>query len=112
MTLLRSSILLGLLAFGVTACGDGVPPAGNYATVQGRVTDASTGAPLAAASISINGVQYARSNAQGDYTITTVPTGPWSWAAQADGYISGGSDSPPPLTPGEKRTFSISLKHA
>ncbi len=111
MNLVRGSFLL-TLALLLSGCGDGVPPAGNYATVTGTVTDARTGVPIAAASVSINGVQYAQTDAAGKYSITTVPTGPWSWSASADGFTTGGSDSPPPLGPGEKRDFPISLKHA
>ena len=109
MNVARSSFLLTLVAL-LAGCQDGVPPAGNYATVAGRVTDADSGAPIAAASIAINGVQYARTDADGEYKITAVPTGPWSWSAQADGFASGGSDSPAPLTPGEQRSFPITLK--
>jgi hypothetical protein len=109
MNLVRGSFLLAL-ALLVSGCGDGVPPAGNYATVMGKVTDAATGEPIAAASVSINGVQYAQTDATGTYKITTVPTGPWSWSATADGFVTGGSDSPSPLAPGEKRDFPITLK--
>ena len=109
MNVVRGSFLL-TLALLLSGCGDGVPPAGNYATVSGKVTDALTGAPIAAASVSINGVQYAMTDATGSYKVTTVPTGPWSWSASADGFATGGSDSPTPLTPGEKREFTITLK--
>jgi hypothetical protein len=108
MNVVRISFLL-MLALLISGCGDGVPPPGNYATVTGKVTDAATGSPFASASVSINGVQYALTDATGTYKITTVPTGPWSWSASADGFTTGGSDSPSPLTPGEKRDFPITL---
>lgn len=111
MIVVRSSFLLALALLILSGCGDGVPPAGNYATVYGTVTDAATGAPVPGASVSINGVQYARADAQGNYKITTVPNGPWSWSAAADGFVTGGSDSPPPLAPGEQRNFPVTLKH-
>lgn len=110
MNVVRSSFLLTLALLMLVGCGDGVPPAGNYATVFGSVTDASSGAPIPSASVAINGVQYARADAAGNYKITTVPTGPWSWSASADGFTTGGSDSPPPLTPGEQRNFPVTLK--
>lgn len=109
MNLVRGGFLL-TLALLLSGCGDGVPPPGNYATVTGTVTDQS-GAPIAAASVSINGVQYAQTDAKGEYKITTVPTGPWSWSATADGFTTSGGDSPTPLGPGEKREFPITLKH-
>ncbi len=111
MSVVRSSVLLALVALFVSGCGDAVPPPGKYATVSGKVTDAQTGAAIVGASVSINGVEYARAGADGTYKITTVPTGPWSWSAQADGYGGGGSDSSPPLTPGEQRAFPITLRH-
>ena len=104
----RSRFLLALVVL-LAGCQDGVPPPGNYATVAGKVTDES-GAPIVAAAVAINGVQYARTDADGEYKITAVPTGPWSWSAQADGFTPGGSDSPVPLTPGEQRSFPITLK--
>ena len=110
MNLVRGGFLL-TLALLLSSCGDGVPPAGNYATVTGTVTDAESGTPIAAAAVSINGVQYAQTDSAGMYKITTVPTGPWSWSAAADGFATGGSDSPTPLGPGEKRDFPIRLKH-
>jgi hypothetical protein len=108
--LARSRFLLALVAV-LAGCQDGVPPPGNYATVAGKVTDES-GAPIVAAAVAVNGVQYARTDADGQYKITAVPTGPWSWSAQADGFTSGGSDSPVPLTPGEQRSFPIVLKRS
>jgi protocatechuate 3,4-dioxygenase beta subunit len=111
MNVARSCFLLTLASAFLSGCGDAVPPAGNYATISGVVTDADSGAPIASAAVAINGVQYARTDAQGKFKVTTVPTGPWSWTATADGFNSGGGDSPPPLTPGEQRVFPIRLKH-
>lgn len=99
------------IALSLAGCGDGLPPVGKYATISGRLTDAGNGAPISFATVTVNGVLFARTDADGNYKITTVPSGPWSWAARATGYGDGGSDSPAPLAPGEQRTFAITLKH-
>ncbi len=111
MTTLRLGFALAF-ALALVACDAGVPPAGNYATVSGRVTDAASGAGIPNATVFVNGVLSAKTDASGDYKITPVPTGPWSYSVDAGGnYAKANSDAETPLTPGEKRTFAIPLKH-
>jgi len=110
MRLARVRFALGLDVL-LAGCGPAIPPAGNYATVSGRVTDAVTGAGVAGTTISVNVVLSGTSDANGNYRVTNVPTGPWSYSVQAPaGYNSpAGSDSNTPLAPGETRTLDISL---
>ncbi|MBD5654864.1 MAG: carboxypeptidase regulatory-like domain-containing protein [Candidatus Eremiobacteraeota bacterium] len=110
--IVRFAFLVALVATCLTGCGTGIPPAGNYATVFGRVTDAASGAGIADATVSINGgVLTATTDSGGNFRITTVPTGPWSYSVQASLYSSLGATNPPDLQPGELRNFPIALAH-
>jgi hypothetical protein len=113
MKLARARFALGLIV-ALAGCGPAIPPAGNYATVSGQVTDATTNKGVAGATISVNVVLSATSDANGNFRVTNVPTGPWSYAVQApSGYLSpAGSDSNAPLAPGETRTLDIALTHS
>ncbi len=113
MQLARIAFVLGLFAV-LAGCGPAIPPAGNYATVSGRVTDATSGAGVAGTIVSVNVVLSATSDSGGNFRVTNVPTGPWSYSVQAPaGYGSpAGSDSNTPLAPGETRTLNISLTHS
>lgn len=105
----RVAFVLAFAAL-VTGCGPAIPPVGNYASVSGRVTDAATGAGLAGATVLVNSVSSAVSDATGSYRIVTVPTGGWHYSvAGPAGYGSVGADNPPPLMPGEARTLDIAL---
>jgi len=92
----------------LAGCGPGTPPAGDYAVVAGRVLDGA-GMPIAGAVVTVDGVRTVTTDADGNYSIPIVPTGPWSYAASAGGYAPVGSDQPAPLSPGEKRSFAITL---
>ena len=111
MTLTRGAFAFGLFVV-LAGCGPAIPPAGNYATVSGRVTDQS-GAAVGGATVSVNVVLSATSDTNGNYHITNVPTGPWSYAVTApSGYSApAGNDQNPPLGPGETRTLNITLTH-
>ncbi len=113
MKVVRSSFVLLAVAF-LTGCGTGIPPAGNYATVSGRVVDSANGNAIANAAIVVNGgVLTAQSDANGNFRITPVPTGDWDYVATATGYVSTGLISnPAPLAPGEQRVLTISLTHS
>ena len=113
MKLARVAFALGLFA-ALAGCGPAIPPAGNYATISGRVTDATTGMPVTGTTVAVNVVLSGTSDASGNYRVTNVPTGPWSYSVQAPaGYgSSAGSDSNTPLAPGETRTLNISLTHS
>jgi hypothetical protein len=114
MKVARFPFVLALVVAFVTGCGTGIPPAGNYATVSGRVVDAATGAGIANAAVVVNGgVLSAQSDQNGNFRVTPVPTGDWDYVATAAGYASTGLISnPAPLSPGEQRVITISLTHS
>lgn len=58
------------------ACGGPpVPNAQTYATIYGRVYDASTNAPLAGVAISVDVVNGTTTAGDGSYTVSNVPVG-------------------------------------
>jgi hypothetical protein len=67
--------LLVLPAALLAGCGGGIPPAQNYATVQGRAYDVASNAPVAGATLCINTIQCATSANDGTYRIGNVPLG-------------------------------------
>lgn len=113
MAIPRLGVIAVLLSMLLASCGPEFPPAGNYATVSGRVTDASSGIGIANATITVNVVLAATTDATGSFRIVSVPTGSWEYAVAAPtGFISPAPvDNPPPLMPGEARTITISLTH-
>ncbi|GAC1302364.1 MAG: hypothetical protein NVSMB19_11620 [Vulcanimicrobiaceae bacterium] len=111
MSVARLAFLLACATTFLASCGPAIPPAGNYATVSGRIVDAGTGAGIAGATVVVNVVLSAITDASGTYRVVSVPTGSWEYAVQAPPpYASIATvDNPPPLTPGEARTLNLSL---
>lgn len=103
--------LVAVLGCLFVSCGQGIPPAGNYATVLGTVVDASTGKGIAGANVSINGgVLVAQTDGGGNFRVMPVPTGDWDYTVSATGYGSTGLvTNLAPLSPGEQRTVTIQL---
>jgi hypothetical protein len=61
----------------LTACGGpAIPPAQNYATITGRVFDASTNEPVQGAVITGSAILTATSGADGKWKIANFPIGP------------------------------------
>lgn len=88
-----SVTLTGTLANGTNNAGtvylSVIPPSSNVSSVSGTVTDASTGVPIAGASIQVQGSSLAAiSAADGTYQINSVPGTQFSLAVSAPGYIS------------------------
>jgi hypothetical protein len=112
MKVARFGFVLALAAASLAGCGPAVPPAGDYATVYGVVTDSKSGAPIPGASITVDVVYGATADAAGTFRIASVPTGPWAYVVTAPNYgQSTGGDNPPDLAPGEQRGLSIALVH-
>ena len=57
-------------------------------TVEGTVTDSSTGLPIQGASVSADTGQSDTTDVNGDYTLSNVPTGTRTITASATGYVT------------------------
>jgi hypothetical protein len=111
MRLARIGFIVALFAF--AGCGSPIPPAGNYATVSGTVSDES-GKGVADAVVVVNAVQFATTDADGRFRIANVPSGLFDYGLSQ---VPPGFKAPlpvdnaPALQPGEQRSITIVLKH-
>jgi hypothetical protein len=79
--------IVALLLFALQGCNtDSLPPASGFASVSGVVVDASTNAPVAGATVTIDTVLTATTDAAGRFSIEKVPSGIADYAVQATGY--------------------------
>ncbi len=106
----RRAFLVASVAL-LVGCGGGLPPAGNYATLTGSVTDAATGAPIAGAVVTVLTVLTAVTTATGTYTIANIPTGQLDGSISAPNY-QGQSIGGTSLAAGERRTLNFQLQHS
>jgi outer membrane receptor for ferrienterochelin and colicin len=84
----RGSLLRAALAFVFLAVG-AAPLAAQAGQVTGRVVDAATGRPVAAARVAVQGLQLAaNAGVDGRYTLAGVPAGPRTLSVTALGYAS------------------------
>src|SRR4029079_13415271 len=84
--LMRLRKVLGLLALAVFACPS-LSIAQGTGSICGRVTDATSGGPLAAVQISIEGTRAgAQSGSDGNYSINGIPTGAQTLVVRRVGY--------------------------
>lgn len=92
----------------LTACGGGgLPPAANYGTLKGVVSDRTTGALIAGAIVTVNSIQSATSGADGSYTLYPIPVGAFDWAVSATGYQ--GQSNQDTIEPGATKILNFSL---
>jgi len=98
--------MLGVLF--LAACNqDGLPPAARYATLQGTVRDATTGAPIAGALVIVDGVLTVVTDDRGTFTIPQIPPGEVDYVVQARGHaVSEGSVQ---AEPGGDATIQVAL---
>ena len=108
---LRAAFVLIFAGVALSGCGPQVPPAGNYATVYGVAVDAASNAPIPGATVTVNVVSTANTDSSGNFRISTIPSGPWQWQAQAPNYQPKGDTGPIPLMAGEQRYLAIQLQH-
>lgn len=105
----RSFLAAGILALTLSACDNGdLPPASKFASVKGTVTDASTHAPVANATIIVDSVLTATTDAQGNFTIDKVPSGIIDFVVRAHGYKDVNSSSN--AEPGKPFELNVALQ--
>ena len=110
---MRRPLLLLSLAL-AAGCGSGVPPAQNYATVQGRAFDVATNAGVAGVNVCVDVVDCAMSGTDGAYRVVDVPLGSCHVYSivPPQGYTVQGT--PPDcgsVTAGQVVTIDIGLTH-
>jgi hypothetical protein len=85
----------------LAACDNGdLPPAAQFAPVQGVVTDATTHQPIAGATVIVDTVLTVTTDANGAFSIAKVPSGIVDYVVKAKGYadIDASSDAEPGKT--------------
>ena len=86
-TFVRIILAVALLAPTLSACDNGdLPPATKFSKLTGTVTDASTHKPIANATIVVDTVLTATTDANGAFAIDKVPSGIVDYTIKADGY--------------------------
>lgn len=102
------SLVIALLLFGTQGCNDdSLPPAAGFASVAGSVVDAGTNAPIAGATVTIDTVLTATTDASGHFSIEKVPSGIADYAVQAKGYQSVASSTN--IEPGKPFQLNLTL---
>ena len=87
MHLHRFAAVLLLATLGLAGCNeDGLPPASQYASLSGTIVDRVSSKPLAGATVTIDTVLTATTDANGKFTLARVPGGILDYSVQADGY--------------------------
>jgi hypothetical protein len=110
MKLARLAFICALVA-GLVACNPAIPPAGNYATITGTVTDAASGQPVVGANVTLS-VLSTVTDSSGKFTLYPVPSGPYGAVViSAPNYQSySGPDGT--LSPGQVFTLNVPLTHS
>lgn len=76
-----------LLALVTAGCNnDSLPPASGYASVSGIIVDATTNAPVAGATVTIDTILTATTDSAGKFSIDKVPSGIADYNVAAKGY--------------------------
>ena len=87
-----------ILLLVASACNtDALPPAATFTSVNGNVVDAVSGKPVAGATITIDAILSATSDATGKFSVSQVPSGIVDYTVTATGYqlvTSSGSAEP------------------
>lgn len=79
--------LAAVAVLALSACdNDDLPPAAGFAPLAGSITDAATHQPIAGASIVVDTVLTATTDAKGNFTIAKVPSGIVDYVIHAKGY--------------------------
>ena len=103
---LAATFLIALAACGAPA----LPASQNYATLQGRVLDAATNAPIPGAVVTVNFVSNsAPTGPDGSFKVQNVPIVQDDYSAAAPGY-AGSVTASTSFAPGQTVTVTITLQ--
>jgi hypothetical protein len=108
--MIRARVLGTLFAcLALVACNDSaLPPGGTYQSLQGVVIDASTHQPIAGATVTVDTVLHATTDASGKFSFAQVPVGVVDYVVSAPGYKSTPS-VPVQLAPDKPLSITVSL---
>jgi len=98
----------------LSACAaPAVPQAQQYSSVSGTVVDATTNAPIAGATVTVDVVNSATTGTNGAFSIGNLPNGPVECSASAPDYVTRNKDwCSTPLPPGQNLNVgAIRLTH-
>jgi hypothetical protein len=98
-----------LLGLPLTACNNSdLPPATQFSAFQGTITDATTHLPIANATVTVDTVLVATTDAKGDFSIAKVPSGIVDYVITAPGYadVSASANA----VPGKPYILSVALQ--
>lgn len=94
----------------LAACNDSaLPPGGTYQSVAGVVLDAATNQPIAGATVTLDTVLTATTDAQGKFAFAQVPVGEVDYVVSAPGYQN--ATHPEHLAPDKPLNLTITLSH-
>jgi len=83
----RALAALAFAALLLSACNDSdLPPATQFTPISGVVTDAATQQPIAGATVIVDTVLTATTDANGKFTFAKVPSGIMDYIVRAKGY--------------------------
>ncbi len=83
----RAALSVVLLACSLVACNNSdLPPATRFASITGVVTDAATQKPIANATVIVDTVLTATTDANGAFSFAKIPTGIVDYVVKAPGY--------------------------
>jgi len=108
----RGRLVAALFAIvALAACDDSaLPPGGTYQTISGVVVDAATNAPVAGATVTVDTVLTATTDATGKFNFPKVPVGDVDYQVSAPGYKAV-APTPVRLDPNKPLTLTITLSH-
>lgn len=108
----RARLVAALFAIvALAACDDSsLPPGGTYQSIQGVVLDASTNAPIAGATVTVDTVLTATTDATGKFAFAKVPVGDVDYQVSAPGYRAV-APAPVRLDPDKPLSLTITLSH-
>lgn len=116
-SLMKRARALGLLlavagVFALSACDDSaLPPGGTYQSVSGVVVDAATQQPLSGATVTIDTVLTATTDASGKFSFPKVPVGDIDYQVTGPDASYKPYASPAHLAPDKPLVLTISLSH-